>query len=136
MSDLTRTTLAIEQHLLKKFDAYLRAHGYANRSEAMRDLIRQALVEAEWADPDAKVVAALSIIYPHAQHTLAQELTGLQHEDHHAVLCSQHVHLDHHRCLEVILMQGKAGQLRRIADAITSMRGVQAGELTLMSTNV
>ena len=74
------------------------------------------------ATPQAEVVASLSIIYDHAAHTLAQELTHLQHEDHHAVLCSQHVHLDLHRCLEVILMAGTGG--------------VKAGKLTLMSTNV
>jgi len=112
------------------------AHGYTNRSEAMRDLIRAALTEAEWADPEANVVASLSIIYDHAAHTLAQEVTHLQHEDHHAVLCSQHVHLDRHRCLEVILMSGTAGQLRRVADAIIATRGVKAGKLTLMSRNV
>ena len=135
-SDLTRTTLAIDKGLLGRFDGWLAARGYTNRSEAMRDLIRAALTEAEWADPDAKVVASLSIIYDHAAHTLAQELTHLQHEDHRAVLCSQHVHLDQHRCLEVILMDGTAGQLRRVADTIIATRGVKAGKLTLMSRNV
>jgi CopG family transcriptional regulator, nickel-responsive regulator len=136
MSDLTRTTLAIEKALLDKFDGWMAQHGYTNRSEAVRDLMRQALVEQEWADPGAQVVAALSIIYDHAAHTLAQQLTSLQHEDHHAVLCSQHIHLDHHHCLEVILMRGTAQQLRRLADSIVATRGVKAGELTLMSTNV
>ena len=111
-------------------------HGYTNRSEAVRDLIRQALVEQQWADPKANVAASLSIIYDHAEHSLAQQLAGLQHEDHHAILCSQHVHLDHHRCLEVILMRGTAGQLRRISDAIVSTRGVVAGKLTLMSLSL
>jgi nickel-responsive transcriptional regulator NikR len=97
MSELTRTTLAIEKALLEKFDRWMAQHGYTNRSEAMRDLVRQALVEQEWSDPKADVVAALSIVYDHAAHTLAQQLTSLQHEDHHAILCSQHVHLDHHR---------------------------------------
>lgn len=136
MSKLTRTTLAIEQSLLKRFDQWMERRGYTNRSEAMRDMIRQALVEQEWADPAAHVVASLSIIFDHAAHTLAQQLTQLQHEDHHAVLCSQHIHLDHNNCLEVILLRGTAGQLRRIADAIISTRGVKAGHLTLMSANV
>lgn len=136
MPDLTRTTLAIEQDLLKKFDHWMAAHGYTNRSQAMRDLIRQALVEQEWENPRAKVVASLSIIYHHAEHRLSQELTTLQHEDHHAVLCSQHVHLDHDRCLEVIVLQGQAEQLRRICDAITATRGVHAGKLSLMSARL
>ena len=136
MAKLVRTTVAIEDDLLDGFDGWMASHGYTNRSEAVRDLIRAALTEAEWADPEARVVATLSIIYDHAAHTLAQELTHLQHADHHAVMCSQHVHLDSHRCLEVILMQGTAKQLRRVADTITTMRGVRAGELTLMSTSV
>jgi CopG family nickel-responsive transcriptional regulator len=136
MSELTRTTLAIERGLLEKFDRWMARHGYTNRSEAVRDLIRQALVEQEWADPKAAVAASLSILYDHAQHALAQQLAGLQHEDHHAILCSQHVHLDHHRCLEVILMRGTAGQLRRISDAIIATRGVIAGKLTLMSLSL
>ena len=136
MSELTRTTLAIEKELLEKFDAWLSSRGYNNRSEAMRDLIRSALTEQEWSTPNAQVVAALSIIYDHAAHTLAQQLTHLQHADHHAILCSQHVHLDNHQCLEVILMAGKAKQLRRMADAIVTTRGVRAGKLTLLSKNV
>lgn len=136
MSELTRTTLAIERDLLGQFDGWMAKRGYTNRSEAVRDLIRLALVEQEWAEPKAKVVATLSIIYDHATHTLAQQLTNLQHEDHHAILCSQHVHLDHHRCLEVIIMQGTAAQLRRMADAIVTTRGVLAGKLTLMSLSL
>jgi len=136
MGQLTRTALAIERDLLRKFDAWLAGRGYGNRSEAVRDLIRGALVEAEWADPKANVVAVLSIVYDHSARALAQEVTHLQHQDHHAILCSQHVHLDRRRCLEVILMQGAAGQLRRLGDAIAAMRGVKAGKLTLLSKSV
>jgi CopG family nickel-responsive transcriptional regulator len=136
MSDLTRTALAIDRGLLAQFDAWMDSHGYTNRSEAVRDLIRNALVEQAWADPKAPVVAVLSVIYDHARRQLAQEITERQHEDHHAVLCSQHVHLDHRTCMEVILMRGTAAQLRRLSDAIIATRGVQAGKLTLMSTSV
>ena len=136
MTNLTRTALAIDRGLLEKFDTWMAHRGYTNRSEAVRDLMRTALVEAEWADPAANVVATLSIIYDHSARQLAQELVGLQHEDHHAILCSQHVHLDHHDCLEVIVMRGRASQLRRMADAIVSTRGVKAGQLTLMSAQV
>jgi CopG family nickel-responsive transcriptional regulator len=112
------------------------SRGYDNRSEAVRDLMRSALTEQEWSDPKASVVAVLSVIYDHESHTLAQELTHIQHEDHRAILCSQHVHLDAHRCLEVILMKGTAGQLRRVADTIAATRGVRAGKLTPLSVNV
>lgn len=135
MAELTRTALAIDKSLLAKFDKWMAAHGYDNRSQAVRDLIRGALVQEEWANPQAEVVAALSLIYDHS-HALAQELTQMQHEDFHAILCSQHVHLGHDRCLEVILLQGRAGQLRRLADAIIATRGVMAGELTVMSKTI
>jgi len=136
MGELTRTALAIDGELLEKFDAWMESHGYTNRSEAIRDMIRNVLVEAEWADPKATVVAVLSIIFDHASHDLAQVLTELQHEHHKAVLCSQHVHLDEHKCMEVILMRGTAAQLRRLADAIIATRGVRAGKLTLMSMSL
>jgi len=136
MGELTRTALAIDVNLLEKFDGWMSTHGYTNRSEAMRDLIRAALTEAQWANPNAKVVAVLSVIYDHAARQLAQEVTELQHKDFHAVLCSQHVHLDHNNCLEVILMQGTSRQLRRLSDAIVATRGVKAGKLTLLSQSV
>ncbi len=136
MNKLTRTALAIDSDLLEKFDGWMAARGYTNRSEAVRDLIRSALIEAQWENPDAKVVAVLSIIYDHAMRSLAQEITHLQHEDHHAIICSQHVHLTHQLCLEVILMQGTAAQLRRLGDTIVSTVGVKAGKLTLLSRDV
>jgi CopG family nickel-responsive transcriptional regulator len=133
MGKLTRTALAIDADLLERFDAWMLARGYTNRSEAVRDLIRTALTEEEWSNPRAQVVAVLSIVYEHHAHTLAQELTHIQHEDHHAILCSQHVHLDEHKCLEVILMNGQAAQLRKISDAIVATRGVRGGKLALLS---
>jgi len=136
MGDLTRTALAIDADLLAKFDAWMVERGYTNRSEAMRDMIRSALVQQEWANPRASMVAVVSVIFDHAAHDLAQEVTEIQHKDHRCILCSQHVHLDHHNCLEVILMRGPARQLRRVADAIVSTRGVKAGKLTLLSPDI
>ncbi|MGC9454816.1 MAG: nickel-responsive transcriptional regulator NikR [Phycisphaerae bacterium] len=136
MSDLARTALAIDRDLLERFDEWMAGHGYTNRSEAVRDLIRSALIEQEWTDPRARVVAVLSLVFDHEAHTLAQELTHLQHEHHTAVLCSQHVHLDQELCLEAILLRGTAGRLRRLADSIIATRGVKAGKLTLLSTSV
>ncbi len=136
MSKLTRTALAIEADLLKRFDSWSDRHNYANRSEAVRDLIRNALVEDQWADPDAEVVASLSIIFDHEARRLSQELTHLQHGHHDAVICSQHVHLDQHMCMETILLQGKAGQLRKMADSISSTKGVISGKLSLLATSL
>jgi len=136
MGKLARTALAIDEDLLARFERWMAAHGYSNRSEAMRDLVRKALVEGQWENSKASVVATLSIIYEHERRDLAQQLTHRQHADHHAILCSQHVHLDHHNCLEVIVMQGTAGQLRRMADGIIATKGVKGGQLTLMSRHV
>jgi len=133
MSKLIRTAFAIEEDLLARFDNWTIAHGYSNRSEALRDLMRSTLIEAEWEKPTAKVLATLSIIYDHEQRELPRQLTALQHADHHAILCSQHVHLDQHKCLEVIVMSGTVRQLRRICDAITAAKGVLTGKLTLLS---
>lgn len=136
MSKLMRTTLTIEQELLEKFDVWIAKHSYSNRSEAVRDLMRNTLIEEEWASPTADVLAILSIVFDHGKHTLAQALTHIQHQAHHCILCSQHVHLDRHRCAEVIVMKGKAKQLRRLGEIIIATRGVKAGKLTLMSKNV
>jgi CopG family nickel-responsive transcriptional regulator len=133
---LTRTTVAIDEELLGRFDAWMTSHGYTNRSEAFRDLIRSTLVQQEWLDAGARVVATLTILYEHTARALAQELTDIQHQDHHAILCSQHVHLERNRCLEVIVLEGTAGQLRRLSDTICATRGVLAGKLTLMSRSV
>lgn len=136
MSELARTTLAIERDLLEKFDGWMAKHSYSSRSEAVRDLVRNALIEQEWASPSADVLAVLSIVFDHARHTLSQSLTHMQHQAHHCILCSQHVHLDRHKCAEIIVMQGKPAQLRKLGEAIIATRGVRAGKLTLMSKSV
>lgn len=132
MGELSRTTLAIDRDLLGKFDAWMDARGYSNRSEAVRDLIRARLSDEAWTDPQAEVVAVLSIVYDHDRRELAQEVTRIQHSDHDAVLCSQHVHLDAHHCLEVIILKGVAERLRQVADAIAAARGVLAGKVSIL----
>ncbi len=136
MSELTRTAVTIDRSLLERFDGWLAARGYTNRSEAVRDLVREALVSREWENPEAVVVATLSIVFDHEAQELAQQLTHLQHAEHHCILCSQHVHLDHHNCLESIVMKGKPAQLRKLADAILATKGVRMGELTLLSQSL
>lgn len=133
---LARTTLAIDEQLLSRFDDWMTRRGYTNRSEAMRDLLRAELTRDQAEDAEAEIVAVLSVIFDHEARDLAQELTHIQHQDHHAILCSQHVHLDYHNCLECIIMQGPAGRLRRVADAISSTRGVRVGQLTYLSDKV
>ena len=136
MSQVTRTAVSLEPELLADFDRLIAEEGYDNRSEAMRDLIRSCLVQEEWSNAKARVVGVVGIVFDHEQHELAQELTHLQHENPHIVLCSQHVHLDQQRCMETIMLRGKADELRRLADAVISQRGVKFGRLMLMSETI
>ena len=136
MSKLTRTALAIDEDLLVQFDKWMASSGYTNRSEAIRDLIRSALNESQWAQPTAQIVAIVSIVYDHSARLLARDLAHKQHDEHHCVMCSQHVHLDSHQCLEVILMQGRAGQLRKLAEGIIATRGVLAGKISIVRANL
>lgn len=133
MGDLVRTGLSLEGELLEKFDRAISRKGYQNRSEAVRDLIRQYLVEQE-ASENRVVAATLTIVYDHHRPNLSEKLIEAQHNADSRVLAATHVHLDHHNCLEVIIMKGQSGELRRLADSILSLRGVKHGRLVITST--
>lgn len=132
MAELTRTGVSIEAELLERFDAQIVRRGYSNRSEAIRDLIRESLVE-EAAGENKPVVATLSMVYDHHLPNLAHKLTGLQHHSHGAVLATTHVHLDETNCLEVVILRGKSGEVRHLADHMLSLRGVKHGKLVMTS---
>ena len=134
MSDLSRIGVAIDADLLQKFDRLIAGRGYTNRSEAFRDLIRDALIEQSAERPDSPVVGTLTMVYDHHVRTLSERLTEMQHEHHHNVISTMHVHLDHDHCLEVLVLKGKAGVVRKIADALISTKGVRHGRLTITSS--
>jgi CopG family nickel-responsive transcriptional regulator len=134
MSELSRIGVAIDSDLLKKFDKLISARGYANRSEAFRDLIRDELVERAWETPDSNVVGTVTLVYDHHVRLLNEKLTDMQHSHFHQVLSTLHVHLDHDNCLEVLVVRGKAAQVKKIADALISTKGVKHGRLTITST--
>ena len=125
-SGLARIGIAIDAGLLHRFDAWLSTRGGGNRSEAVRDLIRDRLIAAE-IDDRADVVAAVSIVYDHHHRALARRLTGLQHEHGDHVVSALHVHLEHDRCLEVIVVHGPAADVRRFADRLIGEKGVLHG---------
>jgi CopG family nickel-responsive transcriptional regulator len=131
MSELVRFGVSIEGPLLADFDRLIEQKGYASRSEAFRDLIRNALVESEWRELKGEQVATLTLVYNHEYREITDRLTDMQHEYHHLVVCATHVHLTHHTCLEAIVLRGKAGQLRAMADRLIATRGVQHGKLTM-----
>jgi CopG family transcriptional regulator, nickel-responsive regulator len=133
MSDLTRTGVSLEHDLLKKFDGAIRKRGYVNRSEAIRDLIRDHLVSEE-IDKNKVVVGTLTVVYDHHRPNLTEKLVEAQHRAGGKVLAATHVHLDHHNCLEVVIMKGRGGELKDLANSILSLRGVKHGQLVVTST--
>jgi CopG family nickel-responsive transcriptional regulator len=133
MPELVRTGVSIEGDLLAQFDKAIAKKGYKNRSEALRDLIRESLV-SEAVRANEPVVATLSMIYDHHRPNLSNKLTEIQHHAHGSVLAATHVHLDEKHCLEVVIMKGRSGELKRLADHMLSMRGVKHGKLVLTTT--
>jgi CopG family nickel-responsive transcriptional regulator len=131
MGGLSRIGVAIDTGLLERFDRLIAGRGYTNRSEAFRDMIREELVEQSWESPENQVVGTVTLVYDHHVRLLGEKLTGIQHEYHHSVLSTLHVHLDHDLCLEVVVIRGKAGAVRSLADALISAKGVKHGRLTL-----
>ncbi len=131
MSTLSRIGVAIDSALLKKFDHLIGRRGYTNRSEAFRDLIRDALIEQTASRGESIVVGTVTLVYDHHVRMLSERLTEMQHEHFHIVLSTLHVHLDHDHCLEVMVLKGKASMVQRMADALISTKGVQHGRLTI-----
>lgn len=135
MGDLARIGVAIDGDLLERFDSFNSRRGYTNRSEAFRDLIRDALIQESTEAPDNPVVGTLTLVYDHHVRMLSDRLTEMQHEHHHEIVSTLHVHLDHDHCLEVLVLRGRSASVRKIADRLISVKGVQHGRLTLTSAS-
>lgn len=133
MSQLTRTGVSLEADLLTEFDRLIAKRGYENRSEAFRDLIREALL-AESVDSNKPVVGTLTLVYDHHIPGLSEKLTETQHAAGTAIMAATHIHLDHNYCLEVIIMKGRGKDLQAIADRILAFRGVELGKLVLTTS--
>jgi CopG family nickel-responsive transcriptional regulator len=134
MGQLSRIGVAIDSELLEKFDSMIAQRGYTNRSEAFRDIIRGELVEKAWQSPASPVVGTVTLVYDHHVRLLSEKLTSLQHDFHHSILSTLHVHLDHDNCLEVLVVRGKAGEVQKVADTLISTKGVKHGRLTITSS--
>ena len=131
MSELARIGVAIESDLLEEFDHLIEQRGYSSRSEAFRDMIRTELNQYQVSSADQHVVGTLTLIYDHHVRQLAEKLTGLQHDHHHEIVSTLHVHLDHDQCLEVLVLRGQALNVQQIADKLMATKGVKQGRLTL-----
>jgi CopG family nickel-responsive transcriptional regulator len=132
---LIRFSVAIGGELLRRFDQYRESHRYPNRSEAVRGLMRAALIEEAVADEESEAMGVVTLIYDHHVSRIARRLTDLQHHHLDAVVTTTHVHLDERRCLEVILLRGPAGQVRDLADDLIGTKGVETGRLVLAAAN-
>jgi CopG family transcriptional regulator, nickel-responsive regulator len=134
---LERVGISLEDSLLARFDEVIKRRGYENRSEAIRDLIREQLVQEEWSQrkpDDREKVAVVSIVYDHDSRSLSQKLTHLQHEHHRTVVSSLHVHMDAHNCLEVLILRGKASEIASMGDSLVSTKGVKYGKVVPATT--
>lgn len=130
---LRRFSVSLDNDLLAKFDDYIQEHGYNNRSEAIRDLIRKGLVKQEW-DRNSSVVGVVTLVYDHHKPQLQERVTDLQHRFYHIITSSTHVHMDHHNCLEVTIVKGRATEVQELAQGLIALRGVKDGSLTMSST--
>lgn len=134
MADLTRFSVSLEADLLEAFDTYVRDGSFATRSEAIRQILRRTLTSDAFEGDDTPVTATLTLVYDHHRPHLVEKLLHLQHEHAGQVVSSMHVHLDHERCMEVIVLKGPGGDLRQLAASLRGLKGVHAGELTLAET--
>ncbi len=134
MSKTTRFGVSLDDGLLKSFDGLCKRNGYANRSEAIRDLIRKALVEDGWNRADEQGAGTLTLVYDHHQSDISKRLTAIQHDDHDCIIATLHVHLDHHNCLEVLVLKAEVERVRDLANRLLSTRGVKHGAFSLTTT--
>jgi CopG family nickel-responsive transcriptional regulator len=134
MAETIRFGISIDRKLLESFDHLIDDKGYLNRSEAIRDLIRAALVEQTWDAGDEETVGTVTLVYNHHVHDMADKLTELQHSNHDKIISTLHVHLDPHNCLEVLVVRGNAKEVQKIADELIGVKGVKHGKLVMTTT--
>jgi len=133
MSELFRFGISLPKDLLDKFDNLITEKNYTNRSEAFRDLIRQELVKKEWQEGE-EVAGTITIIYDHHQRELATKLMDIQHDHGKNIISTQHIHLDHHNCMEIIAVRGSAKEAQKLADTLKAVKGVKHSTLGMSST--
>ncbi|MBN1142254.1 MAG: nickel-responsive transcriptional regulator NikR [Deltaproteobacteria bacterium] len=134
MSDLLRFGISIDHRLLQQFDDLIADKGYVNRSEAIRDLIRNTLVTEAAASDEEEIVGTVTLVYNHHTRELSRQLTNRQHTSHGLVISALHIHLDEQNCLEVIVVKGKAREVKKLADEMIGARGVKHGKLVMTTT--
>ena len=134
MSQVTRFGISMDTRLLERFDELIAQRGYGNRSEAIRDLIRDSLVGDEWEAGTSQILGTITIVYDHHTREISHALTHLQHDYYLAIVSTTHVHVDEHNCLEVLIVRGKGDEIKRIADRLIGTKGVKHGKLSVTTT--
>ena len=128
--DLVRISISIPKDLADFLDDLVIKNKYSSRSEFIRDMIREFAVEESWNKPKEEVISILTIIYDHHKRELSQKMIDIQHNHYINILCSTHIHLDHHNCLEVIIIKGKADEILNVVNSISGLNGVKFAKLT------
>lgn len=134
MKQLVRFGVSLDRQLLEDFDRLVRRRRYATRSEALRDLIRDQLVNETSSGETHQAIATITFVYDHHVRDLTRKLTHIQHDFQGHIMAGMHVHLDHEHCLEVLVVKGKGSEVRRVADALIGVKGVKHGKLTMTTT--
>jgi len=134
MGETIRFGVSIDDKLLESFDRLIELKGYMNRSEAIRDLIRATLVELRWEGGEEETVGTVTLVYNHHVRDLSDKLTEQQHTHHNQIISALHIHLDAHNCLEVLVVRGKARDVKKIADELIGVKGVKHGKLVMTTT--
>ena len=133
MSGIVRFGISLENELLDNFDNLIKRRKYSNRSEAIRDLIRQELLKRD-LEEDREVAGAITFIYDHHQRNLLNKIIDVQHDYQDIIQSSQHVHLDHHNCLEIIAVKGNSKEVNKLSDTLKALKGVMHGSLSMSGT--
>jgi CopG family nickel-responsive transcriptional regulator len=133
---ITRFGVSMDPDLLNEFDKIIKKKGYPNRSKAIRDIIRKDIVKEDTIAPNSDAIGTLTIIYDHHQGKLTNKLLDLQHNHHNEILTTTHIHIDHHNCLEVLVLKGKTGEIKKLADNIRALKGIKHGELVITKSSL
>jgi len=133
MSELVRFGVSLDKNLLEKFDKLIEERNYNNRSEAIRDLIRQEFIKKEWQEGE-EVAGAITLIYDHHRRDLLNKITNMQHDYQKLIISTQHIHLDHNNCLEIIAVRGNPRNIQKLAEGLKALKGVKHGTLSMSST--
>ncbi len=132
MGETIRFGVSLDSELLERFDLLCERQGYASRSEALRDIIRQALAQDSLKSENVKAAGVLSLVYDHHIRDLSKKLIEQQHEVHDYIVASMHIHLDLHNCLEVLILKGEGNCLHQLADTLRATRGVVLGSFSFL----